>query len=94
MSHVVVKHKVKDYSAWKSVFDNFKDVRKKGGEKSYQIYQPEDDPNNLILHFEWDTRDRAKSFMQSEELKSAMKNAGVTEAPEVYFTELAAEGKL
>ena len=33
MTYVSVKHKVRDYKAWKSVFDNFEETRKSAGEK-------------------------------------------------------------
>jgi hypothetical protein len=47
MVQVLARHKVKNYPEWKTVFDNFIDTRKKGGEKSWQIWHPENDPNNL-----------------------------------------------
>jgi quinol monooxygenase YgiN len=92
MAHIVIRHKVQDYLAWKSAFDNFHETRKTNGEKSYQIYHPEDNPDNLIILFKWDTMDNAKTFMQSEDLKSAMKEAGVLEPPEVYFTNMGEHG--
>ncbi len=91
-THVLVKHQVKDYSIWKSTFDNFKDVRKAGGEKSYQIYHPDDNPNNLFLIFEWDNPVNARNFMDSPELKDRMEKAGVIEKPSVYFLEEADRG--
>jgi hypothetical protein len=52
MVQVLVRHKVKNYSNWKTVFDNFIDTRKSGGEKSWKIWHPDDDPNNLWMLFE------------------------------------------
>ena len=88
-----VRHKVSDYPKWKAVFDEFVDVRRKGGEKSYHIFHPEDEPNNLYLLFSWDTMENAKKFSNSEELKNAMMNAGVTEKPDIFFFNKVAEGK-
>ena len=89
-----VKHKVKDYDSWKTVFDNFRDTRKKGGEKSYQIWRTESDPNDLDLQFEWDTEDNARTFFKSKELKETMEKAGVTEEPEIRFLQEADKGTL
>jgi heme-degrading monooxygenase HmoA len=94
MAQLFVKHKVKDYSSWKKVFDGFIETRRAGGEKKYQIFHPDDDPNNLLTIFEWDNLENARKFVSSPDLKKAMGNAGVTEQPEVYFLEEYAEGNL
>jgi quinol monooxygenase YgiN len=85
MAHLFIKHKVADYTAWKKTFDEFVETRRAGGEKSFQILHPENEPNNLYLIFEWDNIANAQNFMQSPELKSAMQNAGVTEEPQISF---------
>jgi len=94
MSYLFVQHKVKDYSAWKEVFDNFIDTRKASGEKSYQILHPDEDPNKLLAIFEWDNLNNARKFASGSELKNAMENAGVLERPEIYFLEEYAKGKV
>jgi len=92
MTYLHVKHKVKDYASWKSVFDKFIDTRRAGGEKSYRIMHPDNDPNNLVLLFEWDNERNAHSFLKSSELKKAMEQAGVMEAPEAYVLQEVAKG--
>lgn len=87
MAHLFIRHKVKDYSAWKSAFDGFIETRRAGGEKSYRIFHPDDDPNNLLVFFEWDSLDNARAFMANPDLKETMGNAGVVEPPEAYFLE-------
>jgi quinol monooxygenase YgiN len=82
MAYIFVKHKVADYNAWKSTFDAFIETRRAGGEKSFQILHPENEPNNLLLMFEWNSLENARNFMTSEELKNAMKQAGVVEEPQ------------
>lgn len=94
MTHIIVKHKVNDYAAWKAEFDNFADFRKSSGEKSYRILQPTEDPNDLTLLFQWDSLQNAETFMGSSELKAAMKSAGVAEEPEIQFFNEVAEGSV
>ncbi|MFZ5981571.1 MAG: antibiotic biosynthesis monooxygenase [Candidatus Zixiibacteriota bacterium] len=94
MTHLMIRHKVKDYEAWKTAFDNFASVRKANGEKSYMIMRSEDDAENLHLFFEWDTQENAQKFLRSPELKQAMQKAGVAEAPEIRFLNEAGRGKL
>ena len=94
MAQLFVKHKVKDYSAWKNVFDGFIETRKASGEKKYRIFHPDNDPNSLFAIFEWDNLENAHKFAGSTELKDAMQNAGVIEQPEVYFLEEYASGNV
>ena len=94
MAHLLIKHKVKDYPAWKKVFDGVIDTRRAGGEKSYQILHTDSDNNNLVALFEWDSLENAKKYTTSPELKEAMGKAGVVEQPEIYFLEEYAEGKV
>ena len=94
MAHLFIKHKVKDYPAWKNVFDGFIETRRASGEKSYQIMHPQNDANNLLGIFEWDSLENAKKFDNSSELKEVMGNAGVIEQPEVYFLEEYTAGKV
>lgn len=94
MTYLTVQHKVRDYNSWKKTFDNFRETRRSGGEKSYHILHTEDDPNNLYLVFEWDNPEKARSFFKSPELKDAMQKAGVVDKPQInYFTHLD-EGQL
>ena len=94
MTFVSVKHKVRDYKAWKSVFDNFGETRKSAGEKSFQICHEEDNPNDLNLMFEWDNDENARSFMTSSELKNTMQKAGVLEHPQIHFLKEVDSGEL
>lgn len=94
MVFVTVRHKVEDYKTWKQVFDDFHQTRKSGGEKSYQIFQTDDNPNDLNLLFQWDNMSNAQSFMQSPELKSAMQKAGVKDQPRIEYLEELSSGEL
>ena len=92
MAYMLVSHSVKDYDAWKSVFDSVSDLRKSSGEKSYQILRQENGSNSLVALFEWDSLDNARKYATSPELKEAMQRAGVTGPPEISFLEEAARG--
>ncbi|MHC4800212.1 MAG: hypothetical protein ACYTF1_26525 [Planctomycetota bacterium] len=92
MVNLFVRYKVKDYFAWKAAFDGFIETRRAGGEKSHQIFQTDDNPNNLLLFLEWDTLANARTFMDNPELKEAMDADGVLEAPEAYFLERYRQG--
>jgi heme-degrading monooxygenase HmoA len=92
MAFMFVRHSVQDYEAWKSIFDSAGDLRRRYGERSYQILRQENGSNNLVALFEWDSLDNAREYAASPELKEAMQRAGVTGKPEILFLEEAARG--
>lgn len=82
---MLVQHKVKDFAAWKKVYDSVADLRASNGELSDQIYRDASDPNKLTLIFEWDSLANAQKYANSPELKAAMERAGVEGPPNIYF---------
>ena len=81
----IASHPVKDFDTWKSLFDQFEPIRKEGGERSAVILQHADDPNMVTILNTWDTIEAAQSFFNREELKVAMRDAGVTAPPIFVF---------
>ncbi len=60
-------------------------MRKSGGEQGARLFRYGDDAGQVIVLAEWDTIERARSYVNSPEVKEAMREAGVTEKPEIYF---------
>ena len=87
MAYVVIKHKVEDYSRWKPVFDEHGMTREKAGCKGVQLFRSSDEPNNIFILFEWDRKENAMRFIESEDLKKRMQQAGVIGKPETYILE-------
>lgn len=88
MQHVLIIHEVEDYPAWKSVFDQAADMRKRAGEISYQLLRYDSDENNIVHFSAWSSLDHARRFFESPELVEIRKRAGV-KAPEfIYLQEL------
>ena len=46
-----------------------------------------DDPNEVVILFEWDTLENARSFAESQETREAMKRGGLTGPLELGFLE-------
>ena len=79
--------KVEDYAKWKSDIDREEDVamRKAFDMKSIQFFPTEDDPNKIVILTEFDNLDKARKFLQSEELQEVMKQSGVVSMLETYY---------
>jgi len=87
MVHVLVRHKVADYNRWKESFDAYLTARKRAGETGFHLFHNADDPRDIFLLLDWQTLDEARRFMNSNELRERMQQAGVVGAPEVQYLE-------
>ncbi|MFC7169066.1 hypothetical protein [Halobium salinum] len=76
---------MEDFEAWKAVFDDHMGMRKRFTEQSHRLFRSVGDPNELTLLFEFDDADRAREFVESEDLRLKMKEAGVEGRPEFSF---------
>ena len=85
MASMLIQHQVKDFAAWKKVFDAALEMRKSNGEISAQVYRDSSDPNKVTTINKWNSLANAQKFAHSPELKAAMENAGVVGAPNVSF---------
>jgi heme-degrading monooxygenase HmoA len=87
MTYVMAIQKIEDYQKWKQVFDEHGSVRKDKGSKGAIIYQSSNNPDELVIITEWETLKDAKNFSMAEDLKIAMKKAGVKGLPQLHYLE-------
>jgi quinol monooxygenase YgiN len=87
MATMFVRHKVQDYEEWKRVYDRFASARKKMGVTGASVHRDVNEANTLVVTHQFEDLNAAKAFADSEELKSAMADAGVSGPPEIWFTE-------
>jgi heme-degrading monooxygenase HmoA len=85
MPHMLVRHKVEDYAKWKPIYDQHASTRRASGSKGAHLFRNVDNPNEIIILFEWDDLSKARNFARSEDLIKTMKKAGVIGKPDIYF---------
>ena len=85
MVHVLLHHRVSDFSRWKESFDSHLSTRKQAGEIGFHLFQSVDDPREVTLLLDWDSLEHARKFMGSEDLRGRMQQAGVVGAPDVQY---------
>lgn len=91
MSVVIIRHKVKDFAAWKKAFDAHKPVREEAGLIRSKVFRSAGDANEVVLIFDGADIEKTKAFMASPDVQDAIKAAGVTGTPDVYFLNAAEE---
>ena len=85
MAKLYVHHKIKDYGAWRKIFDGQTAVRTQFGCTGHQVFQSPSDPTEITILTDWKNVDQARAYAMSNELKEAMKDAGVLSQPDVAF---------
>ncbi len=85
MINLLIHHQVADYTAWKAAFDSAFDWRRKNGECGCRIFRNAESVNDLTIFFEWESLEKARAFIASEELKAKMARAGVKGTPQFDF---------
>jgi quinol monooxygenase YgiN len=88
MQYVLIIHEVDSYPAWKAIFDQAVEIRKKAGEISYQLLRYDNDENNIVHFSKWSSLDNARDFFESEELIEIRKKAGVKAPNFIYLQEI------
>jgi len=87
MATLTVQHHVKDYDAWKPVFDEDGINRRANGAKQHTVYRGGEDNNDITIVTEFESREGALAFMGNPALKEAMHRAGVDSEPHVTLGE-------
>ena len=86
MIRLFIRHTVADPVAWRQGYDEFDSTRCSMGVTDDAVYQSIDSPNDITVTHDFERDSAAQAFMTSDELKSAMANAGVQGQPEVWMT--------
>jgi len=80
---VLISHRVADYDAWKTVFDDHNQSRKDASCLGHYLKRGMDDPSVVYVFCLATNADRLRTFLESDDLADAMRNAGVEGAPTI-----------
>jgi len=58
---------------------------KEYGLLSEAVFQNSDDPNEVFVLVEFESKEKAEEYMNSDYLKEKMQESGVAEKPDIYF---------
>ena len=82
-------HAVADYAAWRKSYDGFVPKMRKMGVSGQGVLTMEESRNDVIVYHDFGSDAKAKAFVASPALKSAMQGAGVKGEPQSWITTLA-----
>lgn len=89
MPYSLSRLKIEDYAKWKPVFDQLSGARKaSGGAKKGILFRDADNPNDITILIEWDNLENAHKFIESDDVKKALKKSGVIKSDFYFLNEV------
>ena len=82
---MIITHHVEDFDAWLVGYDAADELQRSNGIVGHAANRSIDDPSLVLVYHQAESFDTLRSFLRSDELRSVMKEAGVTSEPEVTF---------
>ena len=87
MPTMMAQHRVRDYDAWRTHFDEHEGKRREYGITNPRVYRNAADQNDVVMLFDVADEARAREFGASDDLRQTMEKAGV-EMPTVSIKAL------
>lgn len=88
-SRVIVQHEVRDFDAWKRVFDGHTGSRQRAGLIDLYVSYPVGDTSDVHMMFGVTDEPTLVEYMSSAPLRAAMRLSGVVGEPRAYFVRTA-----
>ena len=84
---IMVQHTVRDYDAWKAVFDEHQSIRARYGATGHELYRGLADPNEVTVVNTFPSKEQAEAFAADPSLKEAMERGGVISEPRLTWAQ-------
>ena len=85
MVRAFIHHRVRDYAAWREVYDAFDAFQIDGGVRAEAVFRGLDDPNDVTVPHDFDDDAAARAFLGAPELREAIANGGGEGQPQVWL---------
>lgn len=84
MVQVIVEHKVRNFDEWLPLFREHDKVRRAYGCQGATVRRGADDPQDVVIEFEWSRPERFREFVEKSDLRDVMQRAGVVGEPHIH----------
>jgi hypothetical protein len=83
--NLTIHLKVKDYNAWRTGYDGREKSRISAGITNGRVFRRAEDPNDVVILQDVADVARARTWLGSDEMKTAREKGGVVGSPNVRF---------
>ena len=84
MASIVRRSRVEDYARWKTVYQAGEAARQAAGWQDRQVFRNPEDPNEIVILTEVDDLERARAYVESEEVRRRQRASGLLETTYYY----------
>jgi len=85
MATLAVQLTIGDYAKWRPVFGKHKPLRDKADMRNVRVYRDAENPKEVIVWGETGDAAKASAALGGDEIKNAMKEAGVVGPPKIHL---------
>ena len=82
---MIVSHQVADFDTWLTAYNAADDLRQAKGIIGHAANRSLDDPSVALVYHQAESFDTLRAFVEDDEVRAAMKEAGVISEPEVSY---------
>jgi hypothetical protein len=83
--NVTIHLKVKDFNAWRTSYNGHEKDRASAGITNGRVFQSPNDPNDVAILQDVADVSKARTWLGSNEMKSALEKSGVVGSPSIRF---------
>ena len=83
--NLTIHLKVKDFNAWRTGYDAREKNRVSAGITNGRVFRGQNDPNDVVILQDVADAAKARTWLGSDEMKSAMQTGGVVGSPSIRF---------
>ena len=88
MSVLLANYRVRDFDAFKTVFDDFEAVRSAYGVTGYQVLRDVDDPTKVVVMIAFPSTGAARDFTSEPRRRDALARAGVVASSDAILEQI------
>lgn len=88
MPTVIARLTVAEFDRWHREYEQMHAHRRACGERGRQLFRDVDDPNTVVVVFQWDNLDNARAYFDSSKLRASVGRAGGRGAPQVSYLQV------
>ena len=85
MTYILVHLGIENLAKWKPVLEEISALRKNFGSLGGRAFSKADNPNEVLVLGEYESREKAMRMIQSQEFREATARAGVKGQPDAIF---------
>ncbi len=83
--NLTVHLKVQDFNAWRTAYNGHEKNRASAGITNGRVFRSADDPNDIVVLQDVADVAKARTWLNSEDMKAAMQKGGVIGSPCIRF---------